>query len=65
MITDSGIIWCWSSKNPDNILYIFRGYYDKEIEIDLRLYKGQNYKHVKLTQNEKVFLNQLLESKVK
>ena len=61
MITDSGIIWCWSSKDPDNIVYIFRGYNDIEIEIDLRLYKGHNYSYIRLTEKEKVFLNQLVQ----
>ena len=63
MITASGIIWCWSIKDPENILYIFRSHIDIEIEIDLRLYKGQHYGYIRLTEKEKVFLNQLIEKK--
>lgn len=60
MITKSGIIWCWSITDPENIVYIFRGKYDIEFAVDLRLYKGQNYSYIRLTEKERVFLNQLI-----
>jgi hypothetical protein len=55
------VIWCWSFKDPNNIIFIFRGLFQKEIEIDLRdIYTSINEKGIKLTTDEDLLLKSLL-----
>jgi len=55
------IIWCWSLKDPDNVIFIFRGLFQKEIEIDLRdISISIAEKGIKLNINEYLLLKSLL-----
>lgn len=37
---ENRVIWCWSLSDPNNTIFIFRGFKEKEIKIDFKEFKG-------------------------
>lgn len=67
METSSGVIWCYKHGDSDSI-YIFRGKYEKEIEIHLPTFSLTNFNKENgkyLLRKELVLISQLKESKDK